>query len=174
VPVNSARSNLSAAAVTGLHVRLALLSDLDQGVKLIRAAYHDARYSRYPIDDMKVRQVCMRAISDRERQAVIVAELSDKIVGYVWGGANEALLSRTILATIHSIYVAPSARNGLAAIKLLHAFRKWAEIKGCREIHLNVTTGVRLAKVDRFIKRLGYRQTGGNYVAELSARSLRT
>lgn len=157
-----------AVGSAAVQVRMASLADLDAVFLLARAAYHEARYAQYPFDDAKARQLCMRSISDRERQAVIVAERSGKIVGYVWGGAGEALLSRVILATIHSIYVTPAARSGLSAVKLLHAFRAWAKLKGCCELHLNVSTGVHLARTDRFLRRLGFQQTGGNYVFSLS------
>ncbi len=152
-------------------MRLATLADVDALYPLGYAAYHEARYSAHPFDETKARQLSLRAVSDRERQAVIVAERDGQLVGYCWGMAGEAMFSRAILGTIASIYVQPAARNGFAAVKLLHAFRNWARIKGCVEIHLNVTTGIRLARTDRFLRRLGFQQTGGNYILGLVGRS---
>lgn len=36
----------------------------------------------------------------------------------------------------------------------------------CGRYGLNVTTGIELVKTDRFLRKMGFRQTGGNYVLE--------
>jgi hypothetical protein len=52
------------------------------------------------------------------------------------------------------------------AVKLLRAVRRWSAEAGANDIHLNVTTAIAPAKTDRFLRRMGFRQTGGNYVLE--------
>ncbi len=55
-----------------------------------------------------------------------------------------------------------------AGLKLLAAFRNWAENRDVFELSVGISSGVELEKMDRFLKRLGFRQTGGNYALELS------
>jgi len=54
-----------------------------------------------------------------------------------------------------------------AGLKLLVAFRKWAENRGVFELSVGINSGVELEKMDRFLKKLGFRQTGGNYALSL-------
>jgi hypothetical protein len=56
-----------------------------------------------------------------------------------------------------------ATRGGTAAVKLLLALNRWA---GADDLHLNVTTAIELVKTDRFPRKMGFRQTGGNYVLE--------
>ena len=53
-------------------------------------------------------------------------------------------------------------RMGGAGLRLLTAFRKWAENRGAHEL----STGVNM---DRFLRKLGFRLTGGNYSFTLNA-----
>lgn len=57
----------------------------------------------------------------------------------------------------------PDKRMSGGGLKLLTAFRKWAENRGAFELSLGVNSGVAMDKMDRFLKRLGFVQTGGNY-----------
>jgi hypothetical protein len=59
-----------------------------------------------------------------------------------------------------------ATRGGTAAVKLLRALRRWAAQAGADDLHLNVTTAIELVKTDRFLRKMGFRQTGGNYVLE--------
>jgi hypothetical protein len=52
---------------------------------------------------------------------------------------------------------------GGAALKLLTAFKKWAENRGAFEISAGVNSGTDLDRMDRFLRKLGFQHTGGNY-----------
>lgn len=51
----------------------------------------------------------------------------------------------------------------------LMAFRKWAENRGVFELCAGVNSGAHIERTDRFLRRLGFVQTGGNYALRLSA-----
>ena len=55
------------------------------------------------------------------------------------------------------------------AVKLLHGFKRWAAAAQAAEMSVHVTSGYRIVETDRLLRRLGFRQTGGNYVASVSA-----
>ena len=55
---------------------------------------------------------------------------------------------------------------GMAAVKLLRAVRQWSQQAGAADLHLNVTTAIAPARTDKVLRRMGFRQTGGNYVLE--------
>ncbi len=56
---------------------------------------------------------------------------------------------------------------GGAGMRLLATFRKWAENRGAVELSAGVNSGVALDKIDRFLQRLGFQRTGGNYSLSL-------
>lgn len=155
-------------ASAGVRIRFAGLADVDAIVALGRENYDDSRNSPHPFDEEKARRHCLRAISEPGRQAMLVSERDGKPVGFLWGNVSESLFSSVLLGVVVVIYVTPRARNGYSAIKLIHAFRNWARAKGAVELHVNVTGGVLLARTDRFLRRIGFMQTGGNYVAALA------
>lgn len=62
------------------------------------------------------------------------------------------------------LYVAPAARGGPAAVRLLRALRAWARQNQAHDLHVNVTTAIQPARTDKFLRKMGFRQTGGNYV----------
>jgi len=48
----------------------------------------------------------------------------------------------------------------------LRAVQRWSVQNGAKDLHVNVTTGIDAARTDQFLRRIGFRQTGGNYVKE--------
>ena len=50
---------------------------------------------------------------------------------------------------------------------LLTAFRKWTENRGAVELSAGGNSGVEMSRMDKFLRRLGFRQTGGNYALSL-------
>ena len=70
------------------------------------------------------------------------------------------------MATVQLIYVIPEARGGASAVKLLRAIRQFSAAAGAVDLHVNVTTAIGMTKTDRFLRRMGFKQTSGNYVLE--------
>ena len=79
---------------------------------------------------------------------------------------DEHFFSPAKTATVQLISVTPEARGGSAAVKLLRAVRQWSQQAGAADLHLNVTTAIAPARTDKVLRRMGSRQTGGNYVLE--------
>ena len=53
------------------------------------------------------------------------------------------------------------------AVRLLHAFRQWAENRGATEVMICMTTGVDIEKFDRFLRKLKFNYVGGNFSMRL-------
>lgn len=148
-------------------VRAAGIADIPVLLELGRRNHAQSRFGYMTFDNEKSTLLAQRLLSDPRRYALLVVERDGQAVGYICGQIGEALFSRDLLATILMYYVLPSARNGKAAVRLLQAFREWARRRGAREVDIHVTSGVYIARTDRFLRRLGFRQIGGNYVSLL-------
>ena len=64
------------------------------------------------------------------------------------------------LACDLGIFVAPEARGGMAAARLVRAYVKWARELGAKKITLGITTGVDVETTARLCERLGARRSG--------------
>ena len=99
--------------------------------------------------------------------AFFLAELDGKPVGMLSGCVANYAFYDSVAAQTVAFYVRPdylgSLVGGRIATKLLHAFRSWATTRGAVALIVNGTGGVRMARTDRFLRRLGFEQTGGNY-----------
>ena len=76
-----------------------------------------------------------------------------------------------------SFYVLASCRStllgGRVALRLLDAGRRWAINRGAVEWQMHVTSGFRINPTDRMLRRVGFRQTGGNYALGLTGEGSR-
>ena len=57
--------------------------------------------------------------------------------------------------------------GGRVAAGLVDAGRRWSLNRRAVEWQIHVTSGIRIAQTDRLLRRFGFRQTGGNYMARL-------
>lgn len=91
---------------------------------------------------------------------VFVAEVSGEVVGGLPGAVTEQWFNNDLVAYEYCLFVEPGKRQGIIAIRLLLAFQEWAKIKGAKEIHLGITTGVNVEGTSRLYTRLGYQYAG--------------
>lgn len=147
-------------------VRLAQdASDIDAMITLGRRLLAESRFRDLPYDETRLRQVGQYGLS-HGNPGLLIAERDGQILGMAVVVIGEHFFSSAKTATVQLLYVIPEARGGAAAVKLLKAIRRVAANVHVHDLHLNVTTGIEAAKTDRFLRRLGFQQSGGNYVLE--------
>lgn len=152
---------------SGVIVRLAR-SEADVGAMIAigRQLLAESPYfSKMPWSEARLITLGRMGLS-KGNPGLLMAERGGRLVGVAVVAAGEQFFSDTKLATVQFFYVHPDARGGLAAVKLLRALRHWSADAGAADLLLHVTTGIRMDKTDRFLRRMGFRQTGGNYVLE--------
>lgn len=150
----------------GVTVRLARdEADVAAMIRLGRLLHAESRFRALPLDDARMREIGRRGLANGN-PASIVAEHDGQMVGMAIVALGEHFFSPSLAATVQLIYVAPQARGGAAAVKLLRGVHRWAVQGGATDLHVNVTSGITADKTDRFPRKMGFRQTGGNYVLE--------
>lgn len=151
---------------TGVTIRLARSdADIAAMVALGRLLHAESRFHALPYDEARLWQIGRRGLANRN-PGLLLAERDCRIAGMAIVVVGEHFFSTARTATIQLIYVHPEARGGMSAVKLLRAIRHLATAAGAADLHLNVTTAIAPARTDRFLRRMGFRQTGGNYVLE--------
>lgn len=98
---------------------------------------------------------------------VFVAEVDGEVVGAMAGGIVDQWFSHELIAYDYSIFVLPSRRNGLLALKLIRAFVEWARIMGAAQVQMGIGTAVNVEGTGRLYESAGFRLLGPMYVQEL-------
>jgi GNAT superfamily N-acetyltransferase len=140
-------------------------ADITAMIALGMRLHAESRFRDMPLDEKRLWAAGRRGLAEHN-PALIVAERDGAIVGMAVVMVGEHFFSPVRTATVQLIYVAPQARGGSTAVKLLRALRRWSTDAGALDLHINVTTGIAPARTDRMLRRMGFRQTGGNYVLE--------
>ncbi len=124
----------------------------------------------YSFDPVKRAKVWRQRMKDRPGQyGIFIADLGGETIGALFAQIGSHLHLDIPVAQVVSLFVRPAHRNGLAAVKLVRGSEAWARDKGAVSIAINITSEVRMDTTDRFLRRLKYRQTGGNYEIILNA-----
>ena len=95
--------------------------------------------------------------------AIVARNHEGRLVGYLAGTIEEYFFSRARVASSVFLFVDPRERGGLAAVKLVLAFRRWAQNRDAAELYIGIASGVTTDRTGRFLQRLGMKHTGGNY-----------
>lgn len=158
------------------YVRLATHSDVTMLVELGRRVHAGTRFAAYDYNDLRVAANMTTLIEIGQEQdgthAVFIAEdRRDSPVGVLLGAVERPIFSDLPVANVLVYYVFPEKRMTGAGFRLLTAFRRWAENRSAFEICVSINSGADLPRTERFLTRLGFRQTGGNF--SLQAKSER-
>lgn len=157
-----------------MKIRFATLDDIPACIAIGRRMHAATRFAAYDYDAARVAQN-LRAVIETGQNAqgthcFFVAESgAGEIVGALIGCVERHFFSELRVASVIHYDVLPDKRMGGAGLKLLTAFRKWAENRGVFELSVGINSGIHLDKMDRFLRRLGFRPTGGNYSLALGA-----
>jgi GNAT superfamily N-acetyltransferase len=98
---------------------------------------------------------------------VFVAEVRGEVVGGMAGAVAEQWFSNDLIAYDYSIFVEPSKRNGVIAVRLIQTFQEWARIKGAKQIYMGIGTGVSVEGTTRLYESQGLRNIGPLLMMEI-------
>lgn len=157
-----------------MKIRFATLNDVSACVEGGRRMHALTRFAAYDYNAQRVAQNLKAVIETgqnvKRTHCFLVAEDdAGQIIGALIGCVERHFFSDLLVASVIHYDVLPEKRMSGAGLKLLTAFRKWAENRGVFELCVGINSGVELEKMDRFLQRLGFRQTGGNYSLPLAA-----
>ncbi len=152
-----------------MSIRFARHSDIPTLIEIGRVYHQESRFQRFTYNpdklasnlkgliDSKSGAHCFFVADDTEGKPFAV--LMGSIEGYFFA---DELVAQSILFWVH-----PEHRGGSAAVKLVHAFRKWAQNRNAFEVAIGVNSAVDTDRADQFFRKLGFQMTGGNYSLNL-------
>ena len=99
-----------------------------------------------------------------DKAVVVIAEIEDEVVGcLICGHVYHRLFKDKTVATEPMWYVLPRLRGSRLGLELLKVYEEWAKATGC----FAVITGSISEKNDKLLKKLGYTETGREFIKVL-------
>ncbi|TAM46399.1 MAG: N-acetyltransferase [Gammaproteobacteria bacterium] len=146
-------------------IRFARLEDIPPLVELGHTYLAEGRLKTLGYDPDKLATNLKGLIEDKSgtRCFFVADDKNQKPYAALLGHIDSYFFSDAPIAQLIFFWVHPDHRGGRAAIKLMTAFKKWAENRKVQEISISVTSAIRIDKADTFFKKLGFQLTGGNY-----------
>jgi hypothetical protein len=148
-----------------MRIRNATSTDISPLIQFGYLIHAESKFSTLDFDPDKVRKTLESIVgSMKGTHCCFIAENTERqLIGVFIGCVEEYFFSQNLMAHSILIYVHPKWRGSSAAVKFIHAFRKWAMNRQALEMCIGVASGVTIGRTDRFLKRLGFAVTGGNY-----------
>lgn len=155
---------------TRIKIRLARDVDIETLVTFCRNAHDESVFSNIEFSEPKVRMMGKRGLDkNKPREITLVAEINGRLVGYSHALTGEYFAGTgALLTTVDVIYVKKSIRKSLLGGRVAYCLAK--SMKQCsRKLHssyclFHVTSGIDPEKTDGFLRKLGAKTLGGNYI----------
>lgn len=140
-------------------IRKATPADFDTMIALGRNMVAEG-WPNVELDDAKVRAVLEALVVEGY---AMVHTTDDVIDGLLLGSISAFWFSQALCAHDYAFYVAPAARGGYAAPRLVVDFIRWARAGAVAEIVIAVSSGVEIESSGRLLETCGFRRAGGVY-----------
>lgn len=154
-----------------MSIRKAKLDDITTLLNYFRAFHPESVFKHLALDEAKFATNMRQAIQDTSgAYCFFVADGEDGTAyGVLAGQIDSYYFSNDPVAKLIFYWVHPDHRYSPDSIKLMMAFRQWAENRHAKEMMLGVTSGEGIDLTDRMLKKMGACLIGGNYSMLLEA-----
>ena len=152
-----------------MKIRLATHTDTDAMMKLGLHMHQESRFAPYPMAQEKVRDAVQQILSEPKANCILLAEHATAgLVGMLAGCVTTLFFTDVLIAQDRWFYVAKAHRGSSAALKLLVAFRRWAENRQARELNINMSVDIDQARFNQFMTHMDFKSCGSNFVLPLA------
>lgn len=147
-----------------MKIRFAALEDIPALLDMGEAMVAESRFSAYGLNRDKSALMLTNMIGHPPQSTILLAERSnDEVVGMLAGYVVDFFFCDALVAQDRFFYVKPDARGSSAAIKLLLAFRRWAETRKVHELNINMSVAIEMQRFNKMMAKLGFRCSGSNF-----------
>lgn len=144
-------------------LRQATHEDLGAIIELAKAMHHESpRFSRYAFLGYRLRTTLDATLNMGARGFLVVVERDGRIVGAFAGVAFDHFACDVLQANDLGLFVAPDARGGSTAARLVRAYLAWAGGIGA-EPTISINTGVAVDRTGKLMEALGAQNSGTSW-----------
>lgn len=150
---------------SSVNIRNMELNDFDQVICLAAEAHKESSYAHLDFDIHVVYEMARVWVINPEIYFCKLAESeNNKIFAMYVGYISSYYFGKDLVALDCLLYVDQSKRGGLAAVRLIKEFEKWAFANGAKEIRPASSTGVKTEETRKLYEALGYDTIGNTFV----------
>lgn len=155
-----------------MKIRLANENDLGNILALGQFMHKESRFARYAMNVDKVREAMVLMLKEPKANCILLAEHDQAgLVGMLAGSVLPLFFADVLVAQDRWFYVAKEHRGSAAALKLLVAFRRWAENRQAKELNINMSVDIDQARFNQFMTHMDFKSCGSNFVLPLTVQS---
>lgn len=148
-------------------IRPATIEDIPRIVDLGELLHAESEeYREISYDRDKVAETMSGLITNGG--VIFLYESMGEIIGGLAGTVTEFWFSREKVAADYSLFIEPSHRHGMYALKLILAFHSWAKLVGARQVKMGITTGISVEGTSRLYRSLGMRHCGNLFSKDVN------
>ena len=149
-------------------IRFATLADVPSLVEAGSRMHALTRFRSQPFSAQRLAQAFSDLIAQEQGKYafLVAAHVDGGIVGALIGVMEQQIFTDAYTASVMHFDVLPEARMGGHGVRLLRAFERWARNRNAIEVCLGVNSAPETEQLGRFIKRMGYRSVGANFVRD--------
>jgi GNAT superfamily N-acetyltransferase len=147
-------------------IRPAKHSDVPRLVELAVLLHSTSNYSSMGFSAEKTGSF-LHDLINGQGGVVFVAEVGGVVVGGMAGGITDQWFSDDLIAYDYSIFIEPARRSGITAVRLISTFEQWARIKGAKQLHMGIGTGINVEGTVRLYQSCGLNHFGPLMMKEL-------
>jgi GNAT superfamily N-acetyltransferase len=152
-----------------MKIRFAQRADVPTIVEIGKTMVAESRFKRYGLNEQKAIGAAEGMLCNPRSSCLLVACRSDgDIVGMLAGQAMEFFFGDGILVQDRWFYVLPEYRGSSAAVKLLMAFRQWAESRKADELCINMSVAIDMERFNKLMTHMGFMCCGSNFSLALA------
>lgn len=156
-----------------MSICFATYNDIPTLIEIGRVYHQESRFKRFRYNPEKLAGNLKGLIDSKSGSHCffIADDAEGKPFAALMGCIESYFFSDEPVAQSILFWVHPEHRGGSAAVKLVHAFRKWAQNRNAFEVAIGVNSAVSVDRADQFFRKLGFRMTGGNYSLDLEQKT---
>ena len=139
-------------------IRLARESDIADLVKLAEEFYQEtSAFKHLPLDTDKVARHLRFAIENDGFYSIVATDKHGRPCGLLMGYIGEYWFSNATLTYDQMFYVRQKNRGGMIAPRMIKALEIWAKEKGVRDVYISSSSGIRVERFLRLLKKFEYK-----------------
>lgn len=140
-------------------IRPATIADVPAMLALGQQMHDESRFDVLRWSARKVEALLHTCIASEDALA-LVAERDGAVIGGFIGFVGEHWCSEDRVAYDMALYIRSDRRGSIAGVRLLVAYREWAQSRGAVQITCGITTGVTLEATTRLYQAAGFVHVG--------------
>lgn len=155
-----------------MKIRFATTDDIPACIVLGQRLQQLTRFARLAYEPERVehqlRQLIEIGQQRRRSHCLLLAEADDgELTGALVGCIESHLFCSQPVASLIVYAVLPERRMSGAALRLMRAFIAWSRQRGAVEVNAGINSSLNAERSERFLQKLGFARTGGNYALVL-------